>query len=351
LIIFIQTAFLGDLILSIPAILRIKKNFPNTKVGIVCKTGLGGFLLRYQICDEIFEVEKGRRESYKAILKRINGFSVQAVFCFHRSFRSQLLALQINSLKKYGFKSLLNRFVLNATADYIYEWPDVIRYMSLAGIVDQEVKSSLENPSQNDFEKFNFKDKQGRFLAIPDLFRFQNQLPAKAVNSKKVVVFPGSVWATKKWTQAGFVDLLKLLKEKDVQVYLLGSPQEKKICQEISERAGFGLIRAGDFSIEQSIEFLSDAGFIVCNDSASAHMAAFVNRPAVVIFGPTTLELGFRPWNDESRVVEANLDCRPCGAHGHDRCPLGHHHCMQMIKPNDVLSEILASGLLNKFSN
>ena len=62
---------------------------------------------------------------------------------------------------------------------------------------------------------------------------------------------------------------------------------------------------------EESIEFISDAVFTVCNDSASAHMAAFVNRPAFVIFGPTTLSLGFRPWNDESRVIEKNLECRP----------------------------------------
>ena len=108
---------------------------------------------------------------------------------------------------------------------------------------------------------------------------------------------------------------------------------------------------AGQFNIEQSIDFIRDAQFIVCNDSASAHMAAFVHRPAMVIFGPTTLALGFRPWNDESRVVETNLDCRPCGAHGHDRCPLGHHHCMVLIKSNDVLAQIASTGLLNKFSN
>jgi heptosyltransferase-2 len=60
----IQTAFLGDLILSIPALKRIKQIFPEDKLVVVCKNGLGDFLLKEKIVDQVIEVEKSNSRSY-----------------------------------------------------------------------------------------------------------------------------------------------------------------------------------------------------------------------------------------------------------------------------------------------
>ena len=75
-----------------------------------------------------------------------------------------------------------------------------------------------------------------------------------------------------------------------------------------------------------------------------AHIAASLQRPVLCIFGPTVLDFGFRPWNDKSQVVEEALLCRPCGPHGHARCPLGHHNCMKKIKAEFVYDQALATG-------
>jgi len=61
-----------------------------------------------------------------------------------------------------------------------------------------------------------------------------------------------------------------------------------------------------------------------------------VGTPLVSIFGPTTPSQGYTPWNKKSRVVEIPLDCRPCGAHGHNKCPIGTHDCMKKISPEMV---------------
>lgn len=349
MIIVVQTAFLGDLILSVPAIRRIRHNFPDQKIGVVCKKGLGRFLKHFNICEQVFEVEKNNRSSYKEVLARINEQNVYGVFCFHRSIRSLLLTFQIKASEKYGFASWFGYFVFDRTVSYIQSWPDVVRYMVMLRLVDQDVDEYFEMTASGDLQNLNYYDDKNFFTTIPPLFRFGPLKSSTPILKQKVVVFPGSVWATKKWTRNGFINLLKLFKEKKIDVFLMGSPQEKSLCQEISDQSGWGIVKAGDLDIEQSIEFLSDANFVVCNDSASAHMAAFVNRPAFVVFGPTTLSLGFRPWNDESRVVEYKLDCRPCGAHGHHQCPLKHHHCMEKISAEDVWSMISQSGLLNNF--
>jgi heptosyltransferase-2 len=77
------------------------------------------------------------------------------------------------------------------------------------------------------------------------------------------------------------------------------------------------------------------------------HLAATSETPSVVIFGPTILEFGFRPWQDRVFVVETHgLACRPCGKHGHKKCPIGTHICMKQISKDEVLEKL--QGVLHE---
>jgi heptosyltransferase-2 len=86
---------------------------------------------------------------------------------------------------------------------------------------------------------------------------------------------------------------------------------------------------------------------LVTNDSAPLHVAAARGTPAVAVFGPTTRDLGFGPFHRASRIVEVELECRPCGLHGGRRCPKGHFRCMADVTPDEVLravGEVLGSS-------
>jgi heptosyltransferase-2 len=75
------------------------------------------------------------------------------------------------------------------------------------------------------------------------------------------------------------------------------------------------------------------------------HMATGVGTPVVALFGPTVRQFGFFPYRSPSAVVELDLPCRPCSAHGTRRCPLGHHRCLRAMLPELVyatLSKALA---------
>jgi heptosyltransferase-2 len=82
---------------------------------------------------------------------------------------------------------------------------------------------------------------------------------------------------------------------------------------------------------------------VVSNDSGAMHLASVAEVPTVAIFGPTVLEFGYQPWNNMSAVVEnKEINCRPCGKHGHEKCPIGTHVCMTSISANQVLEKIKA---------
>lgn len=329
----IQTAFLGDLILSVPTLRRIKEIYPNDKLIMVCKNGLGDFLLKERIVDEVIEVEKSNSQSYRDALIEIKKFDIKNIFCLHRSLRSQLFASKIKADRKIGFSSFVGFWVFDDLITFRDNYPEVIRQFSI-----------LETTDAKTFEEINSQDysylNDSSLPIVPDFFSFHNKAQRSFSTHKKIAIFPGSVWATKKWTTQGFTELTNLFIKNNYQVDLFGGPTEKELCEEIAERAKGANVLAGSLSIAETIKALSSYALVISNDSAPTHMAVYNNTPVITIFGPTTLKQGFRPWSDNSAVVENNtLKCRPCGRHGHNECPLGHHNCMKSIAAYEVFEQ------------
>jgi heptosyltransferase-3 len=55
---------------------------------------------------------------------------------------------------------------------------------------------------------------------------------------------------------------------------------------------------------------------VVCVDSLPLHLASALQRPCVVLFGPSS-ELVWGPWrNPRAIVVAQEYSCRPCGLDG-----------------------------------
>lgn len=333
----IQTAFLGDLILSIPFLQRVKSHAPEQKLVLVCKKGLGDFLKQQRVIDEFVEINKGQRDSYQQAAKLLSDFQITNLYCVHRSLRSLLFCMKLKAEKKIGFRSGLGFLAFHESYVYEKSWPDAIRKFKLLSAIDHEVQNALQG---QDFAKLNTATLDGEMPVPPELFAFSKPGPV----SKKigqVCVFPGSVWATKRWTHQGFIQLVRALVEKKYDVLLLGGPDEKELCESIASQVAQVRVLAGQLSIQESIEKVGESSLVIANDSAATHMAALKNIPSITLFGPTTLNLGFRPWSEQARVVQIDLNCRPCGAHGHQQCPLGHHHCMKWISPERVIAQAL----------
>ncbi len=330
----IQTAFLGDLILSIPLFKRLKNLFPDTALIVVCKKGLGDFLLKEKLVDHYFEVTKGDKKSYKKVLAELKNFLVKNVYCVHRSIRSLFFASQIHAEKKIGFSSLLGFWIFDDQIDFAQNWPEPLRILKVLETTDTCCNQLL---SSENWEKLNKTNGEGFLPPVPAQFSFNHNLQL-TTRDRKIALFPGSVWATKKWTKEGFAEVARFFLADGYTVDLMGGPDEMVLCEEIALKAPGANVLAGQLSVAESLRKVREHVLVICNDSASTHMAAYQNTPVLSIFGPTTLELGFRPWSDDAVIVEnKNLDCRPCGKHGHQKCPLGHHHCMNQISAVSVI--------------
>jgi heptosyltransferase-2 len=350
-IVVIQTAFLGDLLLSIPLFKQIKNIWPDSEVTLVCKKGLGEIFLRLKLCEKVVEVDKKDSENYQKDIQTLSNEDYDLLLCPHQSSRSAILAKKIKAKTKVGFKEFWNFLIFNKRVQRNMLFPDALRQLSLLTFFSDAVKKDLDTylaqrPDKIQLDdllhRYKIPDTQSmgikrRILSHPDT---QKVMQKFRIIPHAVFISPGSVWNTKKWTKEGFRELatkIALLKP----VVLIGSADERELCTEIAQGLQNVTNLAGQTTLFELLALLTYASVLISNDSGSMHMASVAETPAVAIFGPTVLDLGYQPWNNMSLVVEnKTLDCRPCGKHGHEKCPIGTHECMKSIGADVIISAI-----------
>ncbi len=326
-ILFVQTAFLGDLLLSIPTLKRLRYLFPEKKIFLVCRKGLGSFLKQLDVCDQIYEVAKKDRSSYLATQKQLSQIQFDKIICPHESLTSAFFSKKLSAKDRYSFIQWWNFIFFNHRIVKPLKRPEALRQMSLLTEFDQDLDLKLNSLPQDQ-----------SLFAVPD-WASPQVLPWLG-NEKSIAIFPGSVWPTKKWTISGFQKVAQHFHDLGFQINLLGSEQEKEICQQIGQNLERAVNYAGRLSLMESLLILQKSQVCISNDSGGQHMASLCGTPTVSIFGPTVLSQGFRPWNTRIEIAELeNLKCRPCGKHGHKKCPIGTHECMEKLDAQVVIKK------------
>jgi heptosyltransferase-2 len=162
-----------------------------------------------------------------------------------------------------------------------------------------------------------------------------------AAGGEYVCLAPTSVWFTKQYPEEKWLELLAALPA-GLPVYLLGGPPDTAACERLAQAAARpGLVNlSGKLSLLASAALMRGAVLNYVNDSAPLHLCSATDAPVCAIFCSTVPAFGFGPLSTFARVVEhpGPLACRPCGLHGHARCPLGHFRCAREIETAQLLA-------------
>ncbi len=162
-------------------------------------------------------------------------------------------------------------------------------------------------------------------------------------HSVYVCLAPTSVWFTKQFPKEKWVALCDKFPTTLI-VYLLGAPSDAKACNWIEKQSiNKNIVNlAGELNFLESAALMKDAQMNYVNDSAPMHMASAVNAATTAIFCSTVPSFGFGPLADRSKIVETKLSlaCRPCGLHGHHKCPYGHFQCAFSIDLEELLATL-----------
>jgi heptosyltransferase II len=171
---------------------------------------------------------------------------------------------------------------------------------------------------------------------------------ARAGGRRFVVFGVGARWPTKRWPAHHFVALgTALEREHGLVAFYATDPGDAGGIAELASLLGGGADRVVPLPFRDLAALSSRASAIVSNDSAVLHLGPALDVPALGLFGSTVPAFGFARQSSRDSVAEIPLPCRPCDVHGRERCPLGHHACMERLTPEIALAALrpmLAGG-------
>jgi heptosyltransferase-2 len=151
------------------------------------------------------------------------------------------------------------------------------------------------------------------------------------------ILCPGAEFGpAKRWPPGHFADLARKFLADGLQVWLLGSPNDKPAADAVLAAAGEagGAIRdlSGRTDLGTAIDLLSLASIAVSNDSGLMHAAAAVGAPLVALFGSSSPAYT-PPMSATAKIARIDIACSPCFKR---ECPLGHFKCMRDLEPRAV---------------
>ncbi len=330
-----QTAFLGDSVLTLPLLQTLAKAWPEARIHFFVRRGFAGLYSGVPGLAGVHEFDKrGSRAGLAGAWrhgKELRRMGFDLWVSAHRSLRSAAVALAVGAPVRVGYSTpLFNRLAYTRVVDrrfgQAHEIERLNRLLIPLGVPPEiaaaEAWPRFTPPARSKERAENFWSESG-------------------IDGPVIGLHPGSVWPTKRWPAAHYARLLDLAVEHGLRVMVLAGPGEEAMAAQVVGEARRGRDKAvidlaGKLSLPDLSAYLAKLSAYVTNDSGPMHLAWAQHVPVVAMFGPTVERFGFFPRGPRSRVLEAPLDCRPCGLHGHRQCPKGHHECMTRIAPEQV---------------
>lgn len=329
----VQTAFLGDVVLTTPLLGVLAER--HGPVDVVTTPAAAPLLETHPAVRRVIPYAKRGADRGIAGLLRL-GRALRAeryAFAYlpHRSLRSAALAVIARIPRRIGFADGW-RLLYTGSRRRPASGHEIDRLLALADAP----------PHHQTVPTLG--------LTAADVAAVEAALRSGGIAGPFAALAPGSIWGSKRWPHygalaeriAGLADVVVVGGAED-------APLGEDITAAVGRSSGRGLNLCGRLSLRESAAVIWKAGVLVTNDSAPLHFAQAVGTPTVAIFGPTLPSFGFGPRGPRDRALGVDsLACRPCSAHGPARCPLGHHLCMQSLRVEDVLHAIEETGALHR---
>ena len=148
---------------------------------------------------------------------------------------------------------------------------------------------------------------------------------------------PGAEYGSaNRWPAGHFAEVARIKIKEGWQVWIFGAKNEQPVAQRINHLSAGGCIDlTGQTRLEEVVDLISCARYVVTNDSGLMHVAAATGRHVIALYGASTPAFT-PPLTDRADLLNLNLECSPCFER---ECPLKHHHCMTQLNPVRVLEK------------
>jgi lipopolysaccharide heptosyltransferase II len=325
-LLIVRFSSIGDLLLTTPLLRALRARHPGCRITFVLREDMADTLRHNPRIDRLVTWRSGTPLS--PLIRELRGEPWTHRLDLQRSLRSWRLRMGIGGRWLASDKQRVNRAVLIASRRRrgTPMGPVAERYFAAAADLDV----SPDGGPAEFFTSAEADRQAAAFLSSAGL----------GLSRRLVALAPGAAHHTKRWPEEHWRELIERLAP-TCDIVILGGPTDRDLGERLARAGGSPVGNAtGRFSLLGSGALLKRADVAVAGDTGLLHLATAVGTPVVGLYGPGVPEFGFYPYRAAARVLEQDLRCRPCSAHGSERCPLGHHRCLRDTRPADVMSAL-----------
>lgn len=313
-ILLIRTSALGDVVLATSVVAPLREKYPGARIEWVTDAAYAGLL--EGVVDRVIPFSRKDPTSRAAVLHDVKGRFELAIDLQNKLWSMRVARAAAPKRLRFVRRTPLQALGSLLGRDTIFDdVPATELYAKAAGL---EVSGPLQ-------VRVNELATKRAAELIPE--------------GKWVAVGPGAAWETKRWPAARLGEVAAALSRDGYRIALVGGPMDGALLDTV--RAGCKV--DADLTTE-SLPVLAAAlarvNLLIGNDSGLVHVTAAMGRPALALFGPTSVKRwGPRP---PGAALSLSLECSPCTNHGGRACPLGHHDCLQKLEASMVLDKARA---------
>ena len=331
------TNWIGDAVMTLPAVAAIRNTFPGARISILVKPWVAEIFHLCKDVDEVIVFHSPGSHSGVAgklrLAKELKTRRFDAAILLQNAIEAAIISWLAGIPVRAGYNSdgrglLLTHSVQRTKA--IRKVHQIEYYLEMVKSLGcQSTETNVILKSGQEYELLSEK-----------------LLSEHGIGREGFVIglAPGATYGpAKKWFPERFAAVAdRLIDDFSAQAILFGSNEDRKSTDLVEQNAHHALINlAGKTNLKEAIAIIARCNLFISNDSGLMHVAGALNIPTVAIFGSTN-PITTSPAGNKSIVIYKGASCSPCLK---ETCPTD-FRCMDMISAEEVYET--ARGLLTK---
>jgi len=327
------TNWVGDAVMTIPALRELRRVLPDAHLTLATRSWAEGLFADADFLDDLLIYDRGPRD-LRAVARQTRQWQrrrFDLALLFQNAFEAALIAAAARVPVRIGYATDGRRMLLTHALP-LPGWRDerheVFYYLNLVAELERLLYGATaveEHAPQFALGVSETRKTVAREFLLSEGLKKDAPL---------VALCPGSTNSrAKRWPAERYAALAdRFISETGANILLVGSQDELEVSREVEARmVNRPIVLTGRTDLAQAVAVLSLADVLITNDTGPAHIAAALNRPTLVIFGPTDPRTT-RPFSPVAEIVRRPPECAPCMLRD---CPID-HRCMTAISPDEV---------------
>lgn len=335
------TNWVGDAVMSIPAMREIRRLFPYAHIALLVRPWVRDVYSAVDFVDEIIEYDKSRaHKGWRGLLRLARMLAArrfELAILLQNSFEAAFIAWMARIPYKIGYardaRSMLltHPCTIDPEIQSVHQAYYYLGILSAAGLLQPQ-------PWKNPECRLDIN------IGVTDADRqaAQQLLNESGVSSNELMIGlnPGAYYGgAKRWLLDRYARVAdQLAARHDARILIFGSAGELSIAREIAAQMNNApTIMAGRTTLGQLMAIIKMCHLLITNDSGPMHLAAALNVPQIAIFGSTS-DAATGPLSSVAAVIRQPVDCSPCFLR---ECPTD-LRCMTRVSVEQVLDAAAA---------